>query len=387
MIYFDVRPSAHVPLWSCGSPTPMPTWRPSSCSPGCSGRWSGGRSPPCVPGWNARRYAHRCCAAVWQAARSGLEGDLLDLPRSARPVPAAQAVRRLVTDLRPQLEATGDWEQISELTRYALERGSSAARQRRAYERRGRLADVVDLLLDETRVGSGCRCPVRRHRRHCPRTATSATRSSGRRDRSRRTPDARCPAPTRCRRPAPAEHDRDEEQRARGVTFSVAGEASTRLFPVDLVPRVVPAADWRTLRTGLVQRARALDAFLRDVYADRAVVADGVVPAWVVESSPGLRPTGALMGRRGTRAQVSGTDLVRDPDGGWYVLEDNLRVPSGIGYAVQNRRLTQAVLPELPVPEDLLPADETRRCCTGRWSPPRRRGRRSRRGGAQQRPG
>ncbi|GAB3933470.1 hypothetical protein GCM10027614_04420 [Micromonospora vulcania] len=90
-------------------------------------------------------------AAVWRAARSGLEGDLLDLPRSARPVPAAEAVQRLVTDLRPVLEATGDWEQVRELTRYALERGSSAARQRRAYERRGRLADVVDLLLDETR--------------------------------------------------------------------------------------------------------------------------------------------------------------------------------------------------------------------------------------------
>ena len=149
----------------------------------------------------------------------------------------------------------------------------------------------------------------------------------------------------------------------------------------------MPAADWRTLRTGLVQRARALDAFLRDVYADRAVVADGVVPAWVVESSPGLRPTGALMGRRGTRAQVSGIDLVRDPDGGWYVLEDNLRVPSGIGYAVQNRRLTQAVLPELPVPADLLPADETPGdAVPGAGRRRARGGRRPRRGGAQQRP-
>ena len=140
-------------------------------------------------------------AAVWRAARSGLEGDLLDLPRSARPVPAAEAVRRLVTDLRPQLEATGDWEQVSELTRYALERGSSAARQRRAYERRGRLADVVDLLLDETRGRvrgplPGCAdLPVAAHvRRRRP------TRSSGPAGRSPRT--VRCWPP--CAASAPA---------------------------------------------------------------------------------------------------------------------------------------------------------------------------------------
>jgi carboxylate-amine ligase len=120
----------------------------------------------------------------------------------------------------------------------------------------------------------------------------------------------------------------------------------------------VPAADWELLRAGVTQRARALDAFLRDVYAERAVVADGIVPAWVVDGSPGLRPTGALMRRQAVRAQVAGIDLVRDGGHQWRVLEDNLRVPSGIGYAIQNRRLTMAVLPELPVPEGLLPVDE-----------------------------
>ncbi|WP_371409081.1 carboxylate--amine ligase/circularly permuted type 2 ATP-grasp protein [Micromonospora zamorensis] len=361
MIYFDVRPSAHVPTVELRITDANSDVETIVLLTGLfralvrrevaalrAGVERTGVRPPVLR------------AAVWRAARSGLEGDLLDLPRSARPVPAAEAVRRLVTDLRPQLEATGDWEQVSELTRHALERGSSAARQRRAYERRGRLADVVDLLLDETRGRVRGPLPGVSPLPVLPTYTDSSDEVFG--------PGGPEPA----YRPLLAalrglgacglrqrENDRDEEQRARGVTFSVAGEASTRLFPVDLVPRVVPAADWRTLRTGLVQRARALDAFLRDVYADRAVVADGVVPAWVVESSPGLRPTGALMGRRGTRAQVSGTDLVRDPDGGWYVLEDNLRVPSGIGYAVQNRRLTQAVLPELPVPADLLPADET----------------------------
>src|SRR5262249_58916124 len=93
------------------------------------------------------------------------------------------------------------------------------------------------------------------------------------------------------------EDTRDEEQRAHGVTFSVVGEASTRLFPFDLVPRLVPADDWRRLRAGLSQRVRALDAFLRDVYTDRAVVADGVVPDWVINGSPELRPSRAPMRR------------------------------------------------------------------------------------------
>ncbi|MEU8166847.1 carboxylate--amine ligase/circularly permuted type 2 ATP-grasp protein [Micromonospora sp. NPDC049004] len=362
MIYFDVRPSAHVPTVELRITDANADVETIVLLTGLFRALV--RREVAALRAGVERTAVRppvLRAAVWRAARSGLEGDLLDLPRSARPVPAAEAVGRLVTDLRPQLEATGDAEQVRELTRYALERGSSAARQRRAYERRGRLADVVDLLLDETR-GRAARTPLPGVP---PPPALSAYADAGDEVFG---PDG--PEPTF--RPLLAalrtlgaaglrqrEHDRDEEQRARGVTFSVAGEASTRLFPVDLVPRVVPADDWRALRAGLVQRARALDAFLRDVYADRAVVADGVVPAWVVESSPGLRPTGALMSRRGARAQVSGTDLVRDPDGGWYVLEDNLRVPSGIGYAVQNRRLTRAVLPELPVPDDLLPADET----------------------------
>jgi carboxylate-amine ligase len=139
----------------------------------------------------------------------------------------------------------------------------------------------------------------------------------------------------------------------------VAGEAATRLFPFDLVPRIVPASDWDQLHAGLVQRVKALDLFVNDVYNDRQVVADGVVPEWVIDGSPELRPSGALVSRPGIRAQVAGVDLVRDGDGNWCVLEDNLRVPSGIAYAMQNRRLTEAVLPELPRPGDLLSVEGT----------------------------
>lgn len=89
-------------------------------------------------------------AATWRAARSGLEGELVD-PATARPVPARQLVGQLLTSLRPELEATGDWELVAELTRSALAGGSSAARQRAAYARGG-LPHVVDTLIEETRA-------------------------------------------------------------------------------------------------------------------------------------------------------------------------------------------------------------------------------------------
>ena len=114
---------------------------------------------------------------------------------------------------------------------------------------------------------------------------------------------------------------------------------------------------WSLLRAGLVQRARTLNAFLQDVYGERAVVADGVLPAWVVNAAPGLRPAGVLARRQPVRAHVCGMDLVHDGADDWYVLEDNLRVPSGIGYAVQNRRLSESVMPELPRPREVLAVD------------------------------
>jgi glutamate---cysteine ligase / carboxylate-amine ligase len=276
-------------------------------------------------------------------------------------VPAAVAVERLVADLRPQLAELGDWEQVFDLSVRALSRGSSAARQRRALARRGRISDVVDLVVADTRGGAtgigpeGQSVPAGLF----PYAASgdeafpggdvapayagilnvlTALGSAG----LRRREDAR-----------------DDEQRARGITFSVAGEAATRLFPFDLVPRIVPAADWDRLTVGLVQRVRALDRFVNDVYGARAAVHDGVIPEWVIDGSPELRPSGALVGHDGVRAQVAGVDLVRDVDGNWCVLEDNLRVPSGVGYAVQNRRLTASVLPELPAPDDLVSVEAT----------------------------
>lgn len=359
MIYFDVRPSSHVPTVELRVPDACPDVDTVVLIAGLfralvqrerDAHLAG--VPMTVP----RPPVHR--AAMWRAARSGLEGDLLDLPRSPRPVPAAVAVQGLISQLRPQLEATGDFEQVSELAFRAISRGSSAARQRRVFGRRGRLSDVVDLLTDETRSAVGRAAPVRAH----PDALGSYT-VDGDEVFSLDTAQpvyqdimdtlARLgPAGLRQR-----ENARDEEQRAHGVTFSLASEASTRLFPVDLVPRVVSADRWRPLQAGLIQRVRALEAFLHDVYGQRMAVADGVIPAWVVDSSPGLRSSGALPRWAGVRIVVAGIDLIRDTRGRWWALEDNVRVPSGIGYAIQNRRLTDTVVPELPKPAGVLEVD------------------------------
>jgi carboxylate-amine ligase len=362
MVYFDVRPSAHLPTVELRVTDSSPDVDTVVLLAGlfrglvlrAQRAYRAGE-----PITMARPPVHR--AAMWRAARSGLEGDLLDLPRSPVPVPAAVAVERLVRDLRPQLEELGDWEQVFDLSVQQLSRGSSAARQRRALTRRGRMSDVVDLVVADTRGGATGAGPYGRI------TPAGLTPYSSVGDEAFPNGqvvsayagivdvlEALGPAGLRRREDA-----KDDEQRARGITFSVAGEAATRLFPFDLVPRIVPASDWDQLKTGLVQRVKALDAFVNDVYGDRAVVKDGVVPDWVIDGSPELRPSGALVNRHSVRAQVAGVDLVRDADGEWRVLEDNLRVPSGIGYAMQNRRLTEAVLPELPRPDDLLDVEGT----------------------------
>ncbi|WP_118914290.1 circularly permuted type 2 ATP-grasp protein [Mycobacterium shigaense] len=145
------------------------------------------------------------------------------------------------------------------------------------------------------------------------------------------------------------EADIEQEQRADDITFRVTGQSRAQVFPVDVLPRLVAAREWAKLCDGLTQRARALDAFLRDVYAQRAIVADGIIGDQVLDRAPGFRSTGRLAGDT-IRAHISGTDLVCDAPGRWMVLEDNLRVPSGVAYAMVNRRLLSKHLPELEPP-------------------------------------
>ncbi|MBV8179520.1 MAG: circularly permuted type 2 ATP-grasp protein, partial [Mycobacterium sp.] len=141
----------------------------------------------------------------------------------------------------------------------------------------------------------------------------------------------------------------EQEQRADNITFRVAGQSRAQLFPVDLIPRMVAADEWAQLSAGLGQRARALDAFLRDIYSEQAIVADGIIGVQALDRASGFRSTGRLAGDT-VRAHVSGTDLVCDRAGRWMVLEDNLRVPSGTGYAIVNHRLLSKHFPELQPP-------------------------------------
>lgn len=147
-------------------------------------------------------------------------------------------------------------------------------------------------------------------------------------------------------------------QQSHGVEFRVTGDPVPRTFPVDPIPRVVAEAEWSALSRGLEQRARALDALLCDVYGEQAAIRDGALPRWVAEV-PGYSLVGSAFRGQPHRAQVCGMDLVRDAGGAWHVLEDNVRVPSGLAYAIHNRRMVDAVMPELPRPLGLCDASRS----------------------------
>jgi uncharacterized circularly permuted ATP-grasp superfamily protein len=150
---------------------------------------------------------------------------------------------------------------------------------------------------------------------------------------------------------ASRERLRDAIFRRLGITFAVYGDASgsERTWPMDLVPRILPASEWSEIERGLAQRIRALNMFLDDLYVgERAALRDGIVPAWLVYSSDGfVREAVGLPAPHGARCVVAGIDLVRDYDGTFRVLEDNLRTPSGISYVLQNRAALTRVLPRL----------------------------------------
>ena len=133
---------------------------------------------------------------------------------------------------------------------------------------------------------------------------------------------------------------------AQGVTFDFAGEE--RPFPLDAVPRVIDRAEWSHLEAGVSQRVRALEAFLTDIYGAQRCIADGLLPARLISSSSHYhREAAGVESANGVRIQVSGIDLIRDENGIWRVLEDNVRVPSGVSYVISNRRVMAQTLPEL----------------------------------------
>jgi len=133
---------------------------------------------------------------------------------------------------------------------------------------------------------------------------------------------------------------------AQGVTFDHAGEE--RPFPLDIVPRVVGADEWEIISPGVAQRVRTLEAFLSDVYGSQRCVTDGIIPRRLITTSQYFhRVVGAVDPANGVRVHVSGIDLVRDEHGIWRVLEDNVRVPSGVSYVLSNRRAMSQMFPDL----------------------------------------
>ncbi len=147
-----------------------------------------------------------------------------------------------------------------------------------------------------------------------------------------------------------------------GVTFSVYSEdegSIDRAWPFDIIPRIIASSEWRRIEAGLKQRALALNLFIDDIYHDQRIVEDGVFPQEILANSKNFRPQCVGVNPPlGIWAHICGSDLVRDKDGTVYVLEDNLRVPSGVSYMLENRLVTKRVFPELFEDYAILPVDE-----------------------------
>lgn len=357
MAYFDVRPSAHAPTLELRVCDACPIVDDAVLIAGLfrglvrAAEHEIAEAKPFDP---TPAPIHR--AAIWRAARGGLTGELLDDTRHPRPIPAVQAVRGLLQRLKPYLTELGDYDEVEQLVETTLARGNSADRQRAAMAERGELDDVVQLVLDETRgPAGGLAAEVPELRTYRPRAGDEAVGLGHR------------PRPVYrdiiewFRGLGPQDWERSEQQRdawtdEHDLTFGV--ESEKRRFEVDLVPRVLAPHEWTSLRTGLIQRARAIESFLQDVYGEQRVLTDGVLPSEQVLESLGWRPEATRLPHGALRAPIMGFDLVRNEFGGWRVLEDNVRNPSGAAYAIAIRDLVDEVLPDLPRPEGLLaPAD------------------------------
>ncbi|RMF20816.1 MAG: circularly permuted type 2 ATP-grasp protein [Cyanobacteria bacterium J083] len=146
-----------------------------------------------------------------------------------------------------------------------------------------------------------------------------------------------------------------------GVTFNVYSDNQgiEKIFPFDIIPRVIPNSEWQSLEKGLKQRIKALNLFLNDIYDEQKIVKDGKIPAQIINTATGfLQPCLGIKPSSGIWCHITGTDLVRDKDGAWYVLEDNLRSPSGISYVLENRRVMKSTFPEIFQDMAVAPVDD-----------------------------
>jgi uncharacterized circularly permuted ATP-grasp superfamily protein len=146
-----------------------------------------------------------------------------------------------------------------------------------------------------------------------------------------------------------------------GISFTVYSDEGNidRAWPFDIIPRIIDAREWRAIEKGLKQRLTALNCFINDVYGEQAFIKEGKMPGEIINSSKNFRKECiGMKPRHNAWANICGTDLVRDKDGTMYVLEDNLRVPSGVSYMLENRVITKRVFPELLQDINILPIDD-----------------------------
>lgn len=346
MVYFDVRPSAHVPTVELRVCDACPVVEDAVLIAGLfralveEAIEADTRGDPLV-----HRPEPIQRAAMWRAARSGLDGQLLTPDDTPEPVPAARAVRTLRDRLRPFLEATGDADIVHGLSEGLLGRGAASQRQRARFAQWGRIEDVATLIHQDTvRSYRLAEKPLSIASGYPSRANDEALGLSG------------LPRPTY----GPLFEILDElgtdEVLARTAAasahaieagFSFGSQGSQRPFPFDLLPRIVSEYEWSLLRDGLVQRARAIELFLRDIYGPARILHDGRLGRVDRRHLPGWRDEAALLPDGVMRSPILGFDLVCDAGGPWRVLEDNARTPSGIAYALGMRRLMRDALPEL----------------------------------------
>ncbi|WP_448248005.1 circularly permuted type 2 ATP-grasp protein [Thalassotalea agariperforans] len=147
-----------------------------------------------------------------------------------------------------------------------------------------------------------------------------------------------------------------------GITFRVYNDEEgsiDRAWPFDIIPRLIDKAEWQTIEVGLKQRVKALNLFIDDLYNQQNIIKDGVFPAHLLEKSKNFLPQcKGFSPPLGVWAHICGSDLVRDNDGTVYVLEDNLRVPSGVSYMLENRQVMKRVFPEMFDKYNILPVDD-----------------------------
>lgn len=151
----------------------------------------------------------------------------------------------------------------------------------------------------------------------------------------------------------------------RGITFAVYGDqaGNEKIWPFDIIPRIIDGPEWQVIENGLKQRIRALNLFIDDVYNEGRILRDKIVPEDMIQSAKTFRPQcKGLKPNKGVWAHVTGTDLVRNSDGQIYVLEDNLRCPSGVSYVLENREIMKRILPEVFQGTPVAPVEDYPEC-------------------------